>query len=91
MRFVCLSLGLLLIGCASRPVSRQLYSDQDGKQVYETQCGGRATIGDCYQQANDICPQGFNQVGSEQSTGAYLMTGNVALPSTKRSLVFTCK
>ncbi len=56
----------LLSACAS---NRFLYNDENGKQVYQANCGGiwkNVNMGDCLRLAGKQCPAGFDIVSANE-------------------------
>jgi hypothetical protein len=64
----------------------------DGKAAYSMNCSGAGrTMDACYQQADALCPAGYDIVESASGlTGVPLMNGGTQTATT-RSIVIACK
>lgn len=58
MKKIFLLLPFLLVACAqSTQVNRG-----DGKKQFMIECGAGTSWGVCYEEANNVCPSGYNDV-----------------------------
>lgn len=73
-------IALSLTACVGAPQRTMM---ADGSPGYKTSCGGTArSWGDCYENAQQVCPRGFNiEHRSEGALGLML----------RRDMLFSCK
>ena len=70
MKNLVLAIFFLLCGCVHSQ-SRFLYSNEQGHEVYQTDCSW-TDFGDCLIEANRVCPAGYDIVmSSETPTGNF--------------------
>jgi hypothetical protein len=63
----------------------------NGNQGYTMRCSGMGrTLEMCYQKAGEVCPNGYNIVGQDNSTVAVPINGSI-IAAPQRNLTIECK
>ncbi len=75
-----------LTGCASTQVKN--FTGPDGKPAYSLRCGD---MGDCYQKAIELCPAGYNVIGSTSGTLGVPTTNGGTIMVPDLSMQVSCK
>jgi hypothetical protein len=86
---IALAGAITLASCAIDP---KPFVGPNGKAAYSMECSGSGrTLAACYQKAGQLCPAGYNIVGTTSGTVAVPVYGGGILAAPDYGLAIECK
>ena len=91
MRIILIiSMLAVVAGCAS--VKPQHFVGPNGNNAYHMKCSGYGKrLGDCYEMAGQVCPNGYSVIGMENSVVGLPMANGSMMVAPQQSMAIECK